>query len=640
METRDNTPEVQIGQPSEPAPFDIEARLKAIPQAPGVYIMKDRKGEIIYVGKSINLKARVRSYFRGGDTRSFVKRLPRLLGDIETIVTGNEFQALRLEASLIRGHRPKFNVALMNDSLWLRIDPRVPWPTVDVVREVANDGARYFGEYPSGGAARRSTELLTRHFMLRTCSDAEMARRDRPCLQYQIKRCLAPCVLEVERAEYLDRVNESILFLEGSYPELRQLLERRMVEASDMLAYEVAARFRDQLRAVVAALERYKIVSTEEADCDAFGFYREGERMTIQVLSVRKGRLMHTRAFPFEDQEFPDDEVMSSFLNLYYSEGRSIPAEVLLPCWIEAQELLAGWLSKIAGRRVVILTPTRAGERRDLVHMANQNAGHTFRQQHDEGDHRRELLDKLQRRLGLSKIPKRIECFDISNLQNEALVGAMVVFVDSVVSKRDRRHFKIKEVEGQDDFASMREVIRRRFERGLKGDWPMPDLVIIDGGKGQLGVAHQVMEDLGVKGVDLIALAKSRAIKDGKSDKVHHSLERVFLPGRKNPIILQQNSAELFLLQRIRDEAHETALSYHRQVRRKKSLQGSIERIPGVGPKRHKALMRHFGSLGALKRASREDLQKVAGISRQLAEAIMAALGGAAPQDPRQRELL
>ncbi len=614
-----------VGKPSQPVSFDIEARLKTIPKAPGVYIMKDRQGTIIYVGKSINLRQRVRSYFRGGDPRPFVKRLPKLLGDIETIVTASEFEALRLEASLIRGHRPRYNVALMDDSLWLRIDVTNPWPMVQVVRKVERDGARYFGQYPSASAARRTTELLNRQFLFRTCSDQELKSRDRPCLQYQIKRCLAPCVLEVSHQGYMDRIQEAMLFLEGRFPELRKRLEGRMWEASDRMAYEAAARYRDQLRAISAALERYKVVSTDESDQDAFGYYREGERVTIQVLSVRGGRLMHTHSYAFKDQAFPDDEVMSSFLNLYFSEDRKAPDKILLPLWLEDEQPLAALLSSRKGAKVEISTPVR-GPKRQLVAMANKNACHTFRQQHSEEERRKDLMVKLKARLGLRRLPRRIECFDISNLQGESVVGSMAVFMDTIVAKKEHRRFKIKGVDGQDDFASMAEVIQRRFTKALEGKWPMPDLVVIDGGKGQLSAAVDVLDRMGVTAVDVISLAKARALRAPRSEEVQHSLERVFLPGRKNPVILKQNSAELFLLQRVRDEAHELALNFHRKLRRKSAMRSSLEDIPGVGPSKRKALLQHFGGINKIKVASVGELAVVQGIGPQLARKIYASL--------------
>lgn len=625
--------DIGAGTPASPAPFDIEARLKTLPRAPGVYIMKDRAGAIIYVGKSVNLRQRVRSYFRGGDPRPFVRRLPRLLGDIETIVTETEFEALRLEASLIRGHRPRYNVALMDDSLWVRVDVTKAWPTVEVVRKVKQDGARYFGQYPSASAARRTTELINRNFLLRTCSDSEMKRRERPCIQYQIKRCLAPCVLNVAREKYMDHVQEATLFLEGKYPELKRRLEDRMWAASDVLAFEVAARYRDQLRNINAALERYKIVSTDEADQDAFGFYREGERVTIQVLCVRGGRLLHSHSHAFKDQAFPDDEVLSSFLNLFYVEEQMIPDQVLLPFWLEDQEALSELLSARRGAAVEVFDPS-SGPRRKLVAMATKNATHTFRQQHSAEEQRKELMLKLKKRLGLSRLPRRMECFDISNLHGEAIVGAMAVFEDTLVAKREHRHFKIKGVEGQDDFASMAEMVRRRFVRALDGRWPMPDLVIIDGGKGQLSAAVAVLDELGARDkVDIISLAKARTVRGFKDDRVRHSLERVFLPGRKNPVILKQNSAEIFLLQRVRDEAHDVALAYHRRLRRKAGTRSSLENIPGVGPARSKLLLKHFGSLKAVRAASPETLAAIQGIGPDQARIIYAKLHPA-PEKP------
>ena len=488
--------------PTEPVAFDHQAFTARLPESPGVYIMKDAKGAIFYIGKSINLKSRVRSYFSGGDSRPFVKRLDKLLDSIDVILTATEAEALVLENTLIKAHQPRFNVMLRDDKsyLSLSIDPKGVWPRVEVMRSRPGKkppSVRHFGPYHSSRALRQTLQLLNRHFMLRTCPDHVLNNRSRPCLQYQIKRCPAPCVFEVDRAQYDEHVHETILFLDGKTEELKLRLTDRMMEASEAMDFEVAARFRDQLRAIDTMMEPQQAEVAQDIDQDAFGQYREGDRLTIQALFVRGGRLEGTRVFSFKDHDVPEAEFYSSFLNLYYQGGNAIPHEVLLPIEIEDAEALADVLGGLRGGKVAVLTPQR-GRKKELVDSAGRNAENTFKSQQVGGEQAADLLEKLQKRLKLSRWPERIECFDISNFQGAQVVASMVVFEGGQPSKKEYRHFKIKTVEGQDDFASMYEVLERRFKRALTGEWPSPDLVVIDGGKGQLGQAVTILSDLGI----------------------------------------------------------------------------------------------------------------------------------------------
>lgn len=616
--------------------FDYEAKIALIPHEPGCYLMRDKRSKIVYIGKAKDLKNRVRSYFRAsGDTRHFVARLPYILGDIDVIITGNEKEAILLENTLIKEHKPKFNIRLKDDKnyLSLRIDLKKTWPRVEVVRKRKDDGAHYFGPYHSARSVRRTLHIVNRYFKLRTCPDSVLNNRSRPCLQYQIKRCPAPCVFALDREEYMQNVQEVILFLEGRGSELVDGLTAKMLAASEELEFEIAAHFRDQIEAINTVLQQQVAVTSPRVDRDAFGFYREGDRLTIQVLFVRGGKLEGARSFSYQDQEFPDAEVLSSFLNLYYNSGTEPPQEILLPMEIEESEVehYQDIFSELARRRVYIQTPQR-GAKKSLVDVAMTNAKHSFEDEHKKKDRATDLLDKLAKRLDLKHYPERIECYDISNMQGKQIVASQVTFIGGQPEKSEYRRYKMRTVHEQDDFASMREVLMRRFKRALDEDGDMPNLVVIDGGKGQLGQAMTVFEDLGIHDVELISLAKARNDKSGfQDDEITSSPERVFVPGRKNPIVLKQNSAEMYLLERLRDEAHRFAITFHKKLRRKETLHSSLDDVPGVGPKTRKNLLRHFGSLKKVKGASPAELGEVDGVGEKMAEEIHAYFNGRAP---------
>jgi len=604
--------------------------LERTPTEPGVYLMKGkRNGKIFYVGKAVDLRARLRQYFTGADPRPFAQRLPRLLGDVETVLTRNEKEALLLENRLIKAHQPRFNVKLRDDKnfLSLRIDRKAEWPRVQVVRRQKRDGAQYFGPYHSAASVRQALRVLNKHFGLRTCPDHVLRNRSRPCLQYQIKRCPGPCVFDVDREAYELSVRESVMFLQGKQGELIASLKTRMAEASERWEYELAAHYRDQIRDVEKSLERQQVESVKAVDQDIIGLYREGEAVSIELLYLRKGIITGTRRYFFTSQE-PTDELLVSFVLQYYIDNAGIPHEVLLPERIPSQSTLAEILSEQRGTRVRISKPAR-GDRKALLEIAVVNAKQAFEEAAGKSEQRQAALEKLRSRLHLTALPTRIECFDISNFQETAIVGAMVVFTDGEPDKSQYRSFRVRTTGKQDDFAAMEEVLTRRIKRSQVGDEPWPDLMVIDGGKGQLGAVVRVLQDLGAHHVPVVSLAKSRLkeTRDSGGEKVRTD-ERIFIPNAKDPIRLRTNTAELHLMQRIRDEAHRSAITYHKKLRKKQSLGSVLDRIKGVGPAKRRTLLKHFGSLSRVKAAGVDELADAPGVSEALARRIWDALQG------------
>jgi excinuclease ABC subunit C len=646
----------------------LEQKLANLPTSPGVYLMKDDAGHVIYVGKAVNLKSRVRSYFSrsSSDSRAFVATLDHWLADLDTVVVSSEKEALLLENELIKKHRPRFNVQLRDDKnfLCLRLDLEHPYPRLETVRAVRSESprtvssttaergqpkrreitrskqVRYFGPYASASSIRETLRVVNKFFQLRTCTDYVLENRRRPCLLYQIGRCPAPCVHPIPSEEYRKNVDAVVMFLEGRSGPLIDALRGRMQEASSKLAYEEAARLRDQIVALQRSLERQKIATTEAIDQDVFGFYREADRLVIYTLWVRGGRLNGGQAFHFSGQQFPDDELLSSFVNLYYDEENFVPKEVLLPFDVPDGEVIEGisdLLSERKGERVRVQVPQR-GEKADLVKMARQNAERAASEYKRTREEMTSVLERLQQRLHLTRFPKRIECFDVSHFQGAALVASQVAALDGEADRSRYRRFHVKTVDGNDDFASMHEVLTRRLKRGLAED-DLPDLLVIDGGKGQLMAAQAAMKDVGVEGVDLVALAKSRDLEVLDRDvESQRSPERVFLVDRKDPIVLPQNSAELFVLTRLRDEAHRFAITFQRKVARRRGLESELEQIPGVGHGRRKALLKHFGSVKGVRAATIEQLAEVDGLGPAVAERIHAFLHGAVDGDDEVRD--
>lgn len=617
----------------------LQEKLDALPAAPGVYLMKDREGAILYVGKAVNLRNRVRSYFTrsSSDTRAFISLLDDLLGDLEVFVVGNEKEALILENELVKRHKPRFNVRLRDDSnfICLRLDVRADYPRLEVVRRIVKDGAHYFGPYSSASSIRETLRIINRYFQLRTCTDHALRSRRRPCLLYQIDRCPAPCVFDVPREDYHRNVRDAELFLEGKAGELIDGLKARMQVAVGDLRFEDAARLRDQLRAIEKSLERQKVATSDLSDQDAIGFYREADRLLVYVLHVRNGRISGHQSFWFTGQEFPDAELIGSFANLYYDQETYVPERVLLPVEIEEIASLSALLTERRGRKVHVQVPQR-GEKLALVQLAAKNAQQAFSDRRRTKEEQQHILERLQKKLNLSKLPRTMECFDISHFQGSAIVASQVASVDGEADKSRYRRYHLKDVTSNDDFASMYEILRRRFERGRdKGD--LPDLIVIDGGRGQLASALAAMRDVGVEGVDVVGLAKSRDLDVSDRDEERaKSPERVFLPNRKDPIVLPQSSPELFMLTRLRDEAHRFAITFQQRVLRRRGFHSSLDGIPGVGENRQKALLRHFGSMNGVKAAGVEQLSEVPGIGPSIAERIHAFLHGGEGAEVRE----
>ena len=644
----------------------LRKTLDELPAEPGCYLMKDREGIVVYVGKAASLRSRVRQYFdRGGsDDRIFVPLLEDLLGDIEVIVTRSEKEAVLLENELIKKHKPRFNVRLRDDKdfIVLRLDERHPYPRLEIrrAREKRAPEARYFGPYSSASSIRETLRVVNRHFQLRTCTDHVFDHRKRPCILFQIHRCPAPCVYEVPAEEYRQSVEDAVEFLEGRETELVERLRVRMEGAAGALRFEDAARLRDQLQAVERSLEKQRVLMSDRADRDVVGLWREGPDLVVQVLSMRAGKLQDSRSHPFREQEFPDDEILSSFLSLYYEQNQA-PDEILVPVEPAAVEAVEGVLSERRGRRVRILTPQR-GAKADLLEVAARNAEQGFRSWHEKDERREKALAALVRSLHLTRPPRWIECYDISTFQGALAVGSGVSMKDGEPDKANYRRYKVKGVAGQDDFAMLHEVITRRLRRAL-AEGVFPDLIVIDGGKGQLNAALAAAKDLGVSTspvtgipgapfVEMVGLAKSRlvdaaafgttrvigrrasrtrsaAVADaaearerGFVSELARSPERVFLPGRKDPVVLRQNSAELFLLARLRDEAHRFAITFHRKLRRERNFQSVLEEIPGIGEGRKRALLRHFGALRRVKEATVEQIAEVDGFGPKQAQAV------------------
>ncbi len=606
--------------------FNLEERLAQLPAAPGVYLMEDRSGEVIYVGKALNLRNRVRSYFnREGDSRAFIPLLEVLLGNIETVLVNNEKEALLLENELIKRHQPRFNIRLKDDKnfLCLRVDLSLIYPRLETVRRIQKDRAIYFGPYSSASALRETLRIINRYFGLRTCSDHVLANRKRPCLLHQIGRCPAPCVYEIPPEDYHRSVKEVVLFLEGRADELVVGLKNRIARAAKELRFEEAARARDQLFAIERSLERQKIAVVDPIDQDVFGFYREADRLMIYALYVRQGRVSGGQGFFFAGQEFPNAELLASFVNLYYGQDTLIPEEVLLPFEPEGLEGLDELLTEKRGSRVRVAVPKR-GEKLELVGIAQKNAEQSFQDRRRGRDELAAILDRLKEALSLSKRPVRMECYDISHFQGASIVASQVVATGGELDKARYRRFRIKSVKTQDDFASMYEVVLRRLARGQR-EQDLPDLIVIDGGKGQLAAAQAARRDAGpgAERVELVSLAKSREL-EGEGAR---SPERVFLLNRKDPIVLPQTSPEIFMLTRLRDEAHRFAITYQQRLMRRRNFHSALEEIPGVGEGRKKQLLRHFGSLKGVRDASLEQLSEVLG--PVLSERIHAALHGA-----------
>lgn len=601
-----------------------------LPTGPGVYLFHDVTGTVVYVGKAVNLRARVRQYVHLQDERPTVRFLMARATQVETMTVDNEVEAILLENTLIKKHRPRYNIQLRDDKDYvsLRINVSHEWPMISVVRRPPPDPKSLtFGPFASAGAVRETLRFLRRTFPLRTCRDTVLYNRARPCLEYQIGRCVAPCVEgHTDQDEYRKLVHEVELFLRGKNAELEDELKAEMKAASAAHDFEKAAKLRDRLKSVQRVLSEQKVASHDDIDRDVFGFFREGDRGALVALTVRGGRLVSSRPFVFDETAAEDAEVITSFLAQFYGE-REVPPEVLLPRESPDLEALAKVLETTRGARVDVRTPQRGGKK-DLVEMASSNAEMAFRRAHDEQASVRRDLEGLARALELDAPPVRIECVDMSMIQGSAPVGAIVAFVDGKPAKNLYRRFHVKDLakihaQGQEisDFAMMKEVLERRFRRSKQpdaGTWSPPDLLVIDGGKGQLAIAEAVLSDLGIVDLPLAALAKDPVHGKAKGP----SEERVFVPGRANPVSFQREKGGMFLLQRIRDEAHRFAIDFHRKERSKSTLRSALDDIAGIGETRRKSLLRHFGSAKRVSEATLEELEKAPTMGRKAALAV------------------
>jgi excinuclease ABC subunit C len=605
----------------------LEEKLQNVPDEPGVYLMKDGRGHIIYVGKAVSLWNRVRSYFQKGVKGEKTERMVANIADIETIVTHTELEALALESNLIKKHHPKYNISLRDDKNYpyLRFDVKSDYPRLEVVRRLRKDGALYYGPYVPAGGMWEILSLIRRTFPLATCrKQFKGDHSERPCVQFQIGRCAAPCSGEADRLVYREVVQQVRMFIEGKNRELLDLLRQRMEEASERTEYERAAELRDRIARIEGALEKQKIISPGFENQDAVGLASEGGHADIQVLFIRNGMLIGRKDFHFDDlRGTADAEVLADFLHRFYAKEMILPSEVLLPLDVPDREVMEQWLTEKRGGRVEVAVPQR-GRKRELVQMASDNAAQSLREQLLSRKSKERVLMNLREELGLANLPRRIEAFDISQIQGTQSVASMVRFENNLPDKRHYKKFRIRSVEGQDDFASMAEVIRRRYARAREEEDTVPDLILIDGGKGQLKAALDALRELGVTGSDVIGLAKARSGEEGTA----REFERVFLPGVEEPVILDPTSATTHLVARVRDEAHRFAITYHRKLREKSAVRSELDEIPGIGEARKRALLREFGSVERMKRATVEELSRISGMTKRSAENIVAYFAG------------
>ena len=595
-------------------------RLADFPEKPGVYIMKDKRNRIIYVGKAVSLKNRVRSYFQSHKNLPVkVASMVSRIEDIEYIVTDSEVEALILECNLIKFHKPRYNILLRDDKQYpyIRITLNERFPRIEVVRTVKKDGARYFGPYANAGAMREAIDVINKIFPIRSCKKdlSEVPIDERPCLNYHIKRCLAPCQGFVKDEEYNEMINNIIMFLEGKRETLVKQLKDRMQEAAEKLDFERAAVLRNQISALEKVLEKQKVVSTDMIDQDIIAMARGSGIVCIQVFFIREGKLISREPFILNNtDDIERQEILTSFVKQFYNNAHFIPKEIIIDEDIDDRDTIEEWLSRKKGQKVYVLIPKR-GEKKKLAQMVAENARAYLEQVESREERERirnlQALEELKKFLNLKELPQRIEAFDISNTQGTESVASMVVFEDAQPKKEEYRKFKIKTVEGPNDFESMKEVISRRFKRALSGDrkfQKLPDLLLIDGGKGQLKYAREALKELGLSHILTIALAEE--------------YEHIFVEGRDDPIVLPENSEALFLVQRVRDEAHRFALSFHRSLRSKRNLRSVLDDIPGIGKARRLALLKTLGGLEGIKRATLEELAAVPGMNRKAAQAV------------------
>ncbi|MBD3309106.1 excinuclease ABC subunit UvrC [candidate division KSB3 bacterium] len=609
----------------------LQETLQHLPLQPGVYLMKSAAGEILYVGKAKQLRHRVRSYFRlsGISSARIASMIPQI-ADIEYIVTDSELEALILEATLIKKHKPPYNVVLKDDKNfpYIKLTVNEMYPRILTVRTIKRDGAMYFGPYVHPYDLRKTLKVLMRFFPLRHCSGNPdgRTRKERPCFQYEIHRCLAPCAGKCTPEEYMQSVEDVILFLQGKKEDLLHELRQRMEHHAERLEFEQAAVLRDQIEAVERIMERQKMISTQFENQDVIATARKGPQINVQIFFIRNGMLMGRKSFHFSErvegsdtrvEELHEREVLRAFVEQFYLKDVLIPDEILLSEAIPHQSMIAEWLSEKKGKKVALLVPQR-GKKKHLIALVQQNAELALTEiaEHDAAAFQA-VLEDVQQQLQLTRLPGHIECFDISNIQGTLAVGSMVVCRHGLMEPKAYKRFKIKTIEGSDDFAMLYEVITRRYARVQREGLPLPDLIMVDGGKGQLHAARAALAALRIDAVDVVGLAKARGARGSDTDQ-----ERVFTETNGEGIVLDTTTKSAQLLQHIRDEAHRFALTYHRTLRKKANFHSILEEIPGVGQKRRKRLLTRFGSLKRLKEASIDEIAVIPSINADLAETI------------------
>jgi len=605
----------------------LSRKLETAPIGTGVYMMKDVGNKVIYVGKAKSLRSRVRSYFqRSGDERLFTRFLVKRIVDIDFILTDTEKEALILENNLIKQFKPRFNINLRDDktfvSIKLDMNQKFPYPVI--VRQIESSAGKgkearkdsnvlYFGPYSSSRAVRDTLRYVNSLFPIRKCSQSVFKNRVKPCLYYQIGKCVAPCCDLVDEAAYKELINEIIMVLKGKNAELLKVIKKKMRDASVALKYEKAAKFRDRIFAIGKTVEKQKISTMEFVDRDVFGYYGDGNSMQIQAMFIRNGNLEDIASYRFSTIKNRLSNVFRSFLNQFYIQTRFIPDEVVIPVESEDRVILEDLLSDKKGHKIRVICPQR-GEKYKLLEMATKNAKNAFKIRQRVGDNIESNMVSLKKHLGLKNIPERMECFDISNIGGKHAVGSMVTFEKGVPIKSRYKRYKIKTVSQSDDYAMMHEVLTRRYTRAFKED-DFPDLTVVDGGKGQLGIARRVFDELGVEGVDLVALAKGKRRVAERSDSKQKLDERIFIGNNACPIVLDQDSPELRLLVNIRDEAHRFALAYHKKLRKEQYYKSPLDKIRGIGHVKKKNLLKYFGNMQKIHDASLEELGKVERIS-------------------------
>jgi len=600
----------------------LTREMEALPHSPGVYMFKDPDGKILYVGKAIDLRKRVSNYFRTTVSENIKTRvlLTRATG-LEYVITPTEKEALLLEASLIKKHRPRYNVILRDDKNYpcLRIDLRDPYPRLEIVRRFRSDGALYFGPYHSAHSVRETLKMLNQLFPLRQCKSKNLVARERPCLNYSLGRCLGACAGKVNQEQYAKVVEEVVLFLQGKTEILQQQLRQQMEQAAKTLDFERAAFYRDRLQAVAATLEKQHIVSSRLLNQDVLGICREEQQTEITVLFVRQGVLVGQRSYDIKEAQGEERELLAAFIQQYYSAGRYIPDEILVPVTLDSQPIVEEWLSDCKGTHVRIWHAKR-GDRKYLLTLAESNARERFasRQRWQRKDQK--LLENLQKILRLTTRPSRMACIDISNIQGQHAVGALVVFDNGQPDKSSYRHYRIQGKNEPDDPAMMAEVV----ERLLRDDPELTaslDLLVLDGGKGQLNRIYRILMETGIEHeLPVISIAKEQEADRGEKGRGFY--EKVYTPGRKNPLFLSRFPDILHLLQRLRDEAHRFAITRYQSLHRNELLSSALDSVPGIGPKRRQMLLQYFGSLEKLEQASIEELEVVTGLPKDVAAAV------------------